>query len=871
MPKAKPVLNLELFLGARLFAWLGGLAMFLGVIYGVRHAFQHNLISPAVRAGLGFATGLAFIVAGLRLHRNERFKVLAQSFAATGVLVLYGVTYASHAVYHFPGFTEASTFAIMSVVTAMAFLMAVRMEAQVVAILGMIGGFLTPPLCATGQDRPFALFSYIALLNIGLICVARFKRWYHLVPLAALGTVAMQYGWLVRFFRSENYEVGNKTWIVVGVFCGFTWLTTAAARWCARRDPTDLKVSGSALGMAFTSMLVALMILNVDAVSVRPVLLYTWVMLVNAAVLYLAWINRRLGWSTGVIAALTFIHLACWTVVHVTQETLIPALVIYLLFGVVHTVFSLLFVRKHGSGASVSWMPVIVLVLMLVPMVKLPTVAFAMWPAMLLTNLFVIGIALFSRRTLPVLAALLLTLASVWLFLNKLPGEVVSLWPFLAVLGVFAVLFVSAGLALVRRTDGKDPLAQWMPAISSVLPFALLVMATVQLPVVDPTPIFGFAAALAVFLLFLAWRHTQPTLVLASALCLLAVQWVWAVNHYDKAMFNVAVSWFLGLGAIYVLYPLLTRPRWTTHTLPWISSAVVMIGTFGLVYGSVRENAPDFDMGILPAAFALIALGVLSWVWKNHDAAVPAKQSQLAWLGGTALFFITLIFPLQFHHQWITIGWAFEGAALCWLYLRVPHPGLRYVAAGLLTAAFIRLGLNPDVMTYQVRTGVRIWNWFLYSYGLVAVAQIAAGRFLKPPHHMLGGFNLRGIFYAFGGILLFMLMNIEITDAFTPLNEPYITFQFRGDIDLARKMSYSIGWGLFALGLLLLGFRNRSKGTRYAGMGLLGLTLLKLFFRDLADTDGIYRVGALMVVAVIAFVASWLYQRFAEADENQSA
>ena len=44
-----------------------------------------------------------------------------------------------------------------------------------------------------------------------------------------------------------------------------------------------------------------------------------------------------------------------------------------------------------------------------------------------------------------------------------------------------------------------------------------------------------------------------------------------------------------------------------------------------------------------------------------------------------ALFFITLIFPIQFSHQWITIGWALEGAALLWLFHRVPHPGLRLV------------------------------------------------------------------------------------------------------------------------------------------------------------------------------------------------
>ena len=39
-------------------------------------------------------------------------------------------------------------------VTATAFLLAIRLDTQVVAILGLIGGFLTPVLLSTGVDNP---------------------------------------------------------------------------------------------------------------------------------------------------------------------------------------------------------------------------------------------------------------------------------------------------------------------------------------------------------------------------------------------------------------------------------------------------------------------------------------------------------------------------------------------------------------------------------------------------------------------------------------------------------------------------------------------------------------------------------------------
>ncbi|HAL73114.1 MAG TPA: hypothetical protein DCP71_15220, partial [Verrucomicrobiales bacterium] len=51
----KPAISLEQFLGVKLFAWIGGLALFLGIVFFVKYAFERNLISPALRTAIGFA------------------------------------------------------------------------------------------------------------------------------------------------------------------------------------------------------------------------------------------------------------------------------------------------------------------------------------------------------------------------------------------------------------------------------------------------------------------------------------------------------------------------------------------------------------------------------------------------------------------------------------------------------------------------------------------------------------------------------------------------------------------------------------------------------------------------------------------------
>ena len=254
-------------------------------------------------------------------------------------------------------------------------------------------------------------------------------------------------------------------------------------------------------------------------------------------------------------------------------------------------------------------------------------------------------------------------------------------------------------------------------------------------------------------------------------------------------------------------------------------------------------------------------------VLKKVPAAGKARMTQLAWFGGVALFFITLIFPIQFERQWITIGWALEGAALLWLFHRVPHAGLRLAGAGLLVAAFVRLALNPAVLDYHPRSATAIFNWYLYAYGIVTVCLFVGARLLAPPRHQILSVNAPPILTGLGTVLAFLLVNIEIADYFSEPGST-LTFQFSGNF--ARDMTYSIAWAVFALVLLVIGIAKRARAPRYAGLGLLGVTILKLFFHDLARLDQLYRIGAFVAVAAIAMLASFAYQRFYAGDVKGS-
>ena len=109
-------------------------------------------------------------------------------------------------------------------------------------------------------------------------------------------------------------------------------------------------------------------------------------------------------------------------------------------------------------------------------------------------------------------------------------------------------------------------------------------------------------------------------------------------------------------------------------------------------------------MGLLPAAFILPGALGMGALLKLYRADPARGDARLAWQGGALLLFVSLIFPLQFEREWITLGWALEGLALLALFHRLPHRGLRVVAVILLAAAFARLALNPAVLEYHKRT-----------------------------------------------------------------------------------------------------------------------------------------------------------------------
>ena len=215
---APPPIDFATNLGPKILVATGALAfmVFLGLF--VKYAWDNNWVGPAGRVLIGALFGLGLLALGMRLMRRE-YRPLGQGLAAAGLAGLYISAFAAHGFYNLVP-REVSAL-LMVAVTASAVLLAVRLDARLLAALAWTGGYMTPLLLSTGEDRALALFLFIALLDAGALLIDHRKPWPETAPIAMTGTVLLYSGWYARFFRPERFEVAALGLVLFTVLFAF--------------------------------------------------------------------------------------------------------------------------------------------------------------------------------------------------------------------------------------------------------------------------------------------------------------------------------------------------------------------------------------------------------------------------------------------------------------------------------------------------------------------------------------------------------------------------------------------------------------------------------------------------------------------------
>ncbi|MDN5423922.1 MAG: DUF2339 domain-containing protein, partial [Chryseobacterium sp.] len=161
------------FLKQNILTIVGIFTLVLGLGYFVKYAIDKNWIGETSRAGIGFVAGTGIMLLGHFLRKN--YAVFASIITGGGISVLYFTTTIGFQEYHL--FTQNTAFVITTLITIVSIALAHYYKSEILIIFAMLGGFLAPLMISTGQSNYLFLFTYLTLLNIGMLATSLLKHW----------------------------------------------------------------------------------------------------------------------------------------------------------------------------------------------------------------------------------------------------------------------------------------------------------------------------------------------------------------------------------------------------------------------------------------------------------------------------------------------------------------------------------------------------------------------------------------------------------------------------------------------------------------------------------------------------------------------
>jgi uncharacterized membrane protein len=305
-------IGLEEVIGGRLLLYVGAVAVVLGAAFFLKYAFDREWITETMRVVLGAIAGTGLVAGGLRLGRSG-YGLYGQVLTGGGLAVLYLAAYAAFGFYGLIG--SAPAFALLTAVTACTALLADRQSSQPMAFMATGGGFLTPFLVGGSTDAQVTLFSYVIVLILGTLYLARRREWPLLNVFSYALTIVTVAAWADAFYSRAKYL---RTEFFLTAFCALFLVALAHAR---RLGTFGSRVA--ALVLVSAPLLYHTVSLGILAPHGAAFLVYLIALTVIG-----------IGWATGHAAPgirlllwfIVFLPLLAWIDVHQTRTWLAPSL-----------------------------------------------------------------------------------------------------------------------------------------------------------------------------------------------------------------------------------------------------------------------------------------------------------------------------------------------------------------------------------------------------------------------------------------------------------------------------------------------------------------------------------------------------------------
>lgn len=199
---AKSKLNLEKFIGENLINKIGIAILIIGVGIGAKYSIEHDLISPLTRIILGYLAGLGLLGFGMKL--KKKYESYSAVLVSGAIAIMYFITYAAYSFYDL--FPQIFAFLLMLIFTIFTVVAAINYNRKVIAHIGLVGAYAVPFLLSQGAGKVEILFSYIAIINIGILLIA-FKKYWKSLYYSSFGlTWIIYFSWyILKYLPKEDF------------------------------------------------------------------------------------------------------------------------------------------------------------------------------------------------------------------------------------------------------------------------------------------------------------------------------------------------------------------------------------------------------------------------------------------------------------------------------------------------------------------------------------------------------------------------------------------------------------------------------------------------------------------------------------------
>jgi len=813
-PAAKKPFRLEEWVGLRGLSWAGVVVVLLGTAFFIKYGYDQGWFGrlPWMRVVVPAFIGLALIAAGEYFSRKA-YRILARVTTGGGLTAMYGAAFAAWAPLREPLVGDATAWVFMAVITVVAIILAVQYSSLTVSIFSLVGGLAVPLLIRPERDPGHALFLYIAGVNLGVLGVAYFKKWRVLNLLAMAGTILNVVVWLYSHYWYHGQAAAEKLPMIVTymtVFWALFFAVSVVYHLVGRRRPSNLDLPLTLINaVAYSAGLYVLLRtdhhiwLGPAAAALGALYLAEGLLVRRLAPAQMRFILLQVAQALGLLTLVIPIQLSG---VFIPMAWAAEAVVLFWLG------LRLGDWRLRGTGLLVHAASI----------VALGYYAEEAWETA--------GMAVLNARTATFGGVALAMAASAWLYRRQSAGKrtpesiIVSVAAAVAHLGLMLTIGIEvfrwhetakAELLKHSRSDMTEQLRNlaWMrDAILAVGFAAYGVLAAALASIFRRTfhHAFALVAFAACFVVLLVAQHDLPELKFVA-------------GWNDVGATFAAVAAALAIAALLAYFVATAPPTGRAMTLTYELLAFgVILGLYLTELGRAADYVSNMHGG-----------------YRETWLSLSGQTIPSLWAAGFAAM-ATLVMLRGF---WIM--------------------SLAHRAAALAAGAISCIILLGAVVVKSAGYDTVLWQPRGMAFVLLAAAMAlgAAGYARRLPPQASERRYVLPVLSVLVHVVVLACFTLEAMDFWDARAHRWFPNE-QSHAWYARHATLSVGYALYALGLLAVGIRRRATLLRVMALVLLGGTLAKVMLLDLSRLEALWRILSFLGLGLLLLAASFLYYKY---------